>query len=78
MTKAMPLCAGSASSSFLQASRPPAEAPIATIGKSARPLAEAGFRIHRGRSAIASTRTTSRHSAIFLEERRSDGASVLQ
>ena len=43
MMKAMPLGAGSASRSFLQASRPPAEAPIATIGKSARPLAESGL-----------------------------------
>ena len=34
MMKAMPLTAGSASRSFLHASRPPAEAPIATIGKS--------------------------------------------
>jgi hypothetical protein len=43
MTKAIPLRAGRASRSFLQASRPPAEAPIATIGKSARPLAESGL-----------------------------------
>jgi hypothetical protein len=37
------LWAGSASRSFLQASRPPAEAPIATIGKSPRLLAESGL-----------------------------------
>jgi hypothetical protein len=41
--KAMPLEVGSASKSFRQASSPPAEAPIATIGKSARPLAESGL-----------------------------------
>src|SRR6185437_4077694 len=34
--KAMPFLAGSASTSFLQASRPPAEAPIPTIKKSSR------------------------------------------
>jgi len=50
--KAMPLPAGSASSSFLHASRPPAEAPIATIGKSARVLTERGFWIQRGLSAL--------------------------
>jgi hypothetical protein len=31
--KAMPFWAGSALTSFLQASRPPAEAPMPTIGK---------------------------------------------
>jgi hypothetical protein len=40
--KAMPLVGGSASKSFLQASRPPAEAPMATTGNSARPVAEMG------------------------------------
>ena len=43
MMKAMPLAAGSASKSFLQASRPPAEAPMATTGNSARLLAERGL-----------------------------------
>jgi hypothetical protein len=33
-TKAMPLLAGNASKNFLKASRPPAEAPSATTGKS--------------------------------------------
>ena len=49
MTKAMPLTAGSASRSFLQASRPPAEAPIATTGNSAVLRAERGFDIQRDR-----------------------------
>jgi hypothetical protein len=44
------LTAGSASRSFLHASRPPAEAPIATIGKPARALME-GSGIQRGRFA---------------------------
>ena len=51
MMKAMPLTAGSASRSFLQASSPPAEAPIATMGKPARPLMEGGSGIQRGRFA---------------------------
>jgi hypothetical protein len=41
--KAMPLTAGSASRSFLHASSPPAEAPIAMMGKPARLLAESGL-----------------------------------
>jgi hypothetical protein len=45
------LTAGSASRSFLHASRPPAEAPIATIGKPARPLMEGSLGIQRGRFA---------------------------
>ena len=52
MMKAMPLTAGSASRSFLQASRPPAEAPMATIGKSTLLLAEMGLRSQRGLSAV--------------------------
>src|SRR5271163_4788497 len=52
ITKAMPFRSGSASNSFLQASRPPAEAPIATIGNFARPLTESGVRIQRGRSTV--------------------------
>ena len=51
MMKAMPLTAGSASRSFLHASRPPAEAPIATIGKPARPLMGGKSGIQRGRFA---------------------------
>ena len=65
--KAMPLAAGSASKSLLQASRPPAEAPIATIGKLARLLAEGAISTEPGRFAVDSMRTTSRHSTIFLE-----------
>src|ERR1700684_2876112 len=49
---AIPLVAGSASSSFLQASSPPAEAPIAAIGKSARRPASSGLRIQRGRAGL--------------------------
>ena len=43
MMKAMPVVGGSASKSFLQASRPPAEAPMATTGNSARLLAAMGL-----------------------------------
>ena len=39
--------AGKASSNFLHASNPPAEAPIATIGNSKPPAAEAGPSIQR-------------------------------
>ena len=49
MMKAMPLTAGSASRSFLQASRPPAEAPIATTGNSAVLLADRDLDIQRDR-----------------------------
>ena len=74
MTKAMPLTAGSASRSFLQASRPPAEAPIATTGNSAVLRAERGFDIQRDRFP-SSMIEASRHSESFLEGRRSNGAS---
>ena len=49
MMKAIPLTDGSASRSFLQASRPPAEAPIATTENSAVLRAERGFDIQRDR-----------------------------
>ncbi len=49
MMKAIPLTDGSASRSFLQASRPPAEAPIATTENSAALRAEMGFDIQRDR-----------------------------
>jgi hypothetical protein len=49
----MPFRSGSAANSILQASRPPAEAPIATTGKFARPLTASGALIHRGRSGVA-------------------------
>ena len=52
MMKAMPLTAGSASRSFLHASRPPAEAPIATIGKPARRWRRGASGIQRGRFAL--------------------------
>ena len=70
MMKAMPLTAGSASRSFLHASRPPAEAPIATIGKS-RATARGERALNPARSLRPSRMLeASRHSAIFLEERR--------
>jgi hypothetical protein len=71
--KAMPLSAGSAVSSFLHASRPPAEAPIATIGKSAWLLAESGFRIQRGRSALICCGRLPGIRITFLVERNSKG-----
>jgi hypothetical protein len=71
--KAMPLLAGSASSSFRHASRPPAEAPIATIGKSARLLAERGFRIQCGRSALTCCGRLPGIRVVFLVERNSNG-----
>ena len=71
MMKAMPLTAGSASRSFLHASRPPAEAPIATIGKSRAAARGERTLSQRGRSALSMMRMSSRHSAIFLEEGRS-------
>src|ERR1700686_2929795 len=40
--KAMPVPVGNASTNFLQASSPPAEAPIPTTGKSNAPLAGLG------------------------------------
>ena len=49
MMKAMPLTVGSASRTFLQASRPPAKAPIATTGNSTVLRAERGFDIQRDR-----------------------------
>src|SRR5579872_2416370 len=55
--KAMPLSAGNASTSFLQASRPPAEAPIPTTGKLAAsrggPRAADSRPPDRGRAALA-------------------------
>jgi hypothetical protein len=70
--KAMPLLAGSASSSFRHASSPPAEAPIATIGKSAWLLAERGFRIQCGRPAFFCRGRLPGIRAIFLVERNSN------
>ena len=49
---AIPLFEGNASKSFLQASRPPAEIPIATIKKSAVFAAVSGPRIQRCRAAL--------------------------
>ena len=75
MMKAMPLTAGSASRSFRQASRPPAEAPMATTGNSSVLLAERGFDIQRDRFPSIGMIEASRHSEIFLEERRPGGTS---
>jgi hypothetical protein len=55
--KAMPHSAGSASKKLLQASRPPAEAPIPTIGKLLEnlggPRANAPRRLDDGRAVLA-------------------------
>ena len=75
MMKAMPLTGGSASRSFRQAQRPPAEAPIATTGKSFVLLDEMGFDIQRDCLASIVSAAPSRHSTISFEERRPGGTS---
>ena len=70
----MPLLAGRASSNFRQASRPPADAPIATIGKSAWLLAERGLRIQSGRAGFFCCGRLPSIRVTFLVERNSNAA----